>query len=93
MTVARSFLHPSTSVEVLFPEEQTNMKPLNLADTYDSGYVDPYIDEEPTVKINMAAIHPVIKIEEEKRYPGVGLLMVLGFGLIFWGTVGWFIFR
>ncbi len=30
---------------------------------------------------------------EEKRYPGVGLLITLGFGLIFWGTLGYFIFR
>ena len=64
------------------------MKTLNLADTYDSEFGD-----EPTVKINMAAVHPIIKVEEEKRYPGIGLLMVLGFGLIFWGTVGWLIFR
>lgn len=57
----------------------------NLADVYD--------DDEPTLKINMGAVHPIIKVEEEKRYPGIGLLMVLGFGLIFWGTVGWLVFR
>lgn len=29
----------------------------------------------------------------ETRYPGVGLLMVLGFGLTFWSMVAYFIFR
>jgi hypothetical protein len=29
----------------------------------------------------------------EKTYPGVGLLMTLGFGLIFWSTIAYFIFR
>lgn len=30
---------------------------------------------------------------QEKTYPGVGLLMTLGFGLIFWSTLAYFIFR
>jgi len=30
---------------------------------------------------------------EEKRYPGVGLLICLATGLAFWGTVAYFIFR
>lgn len=29
----------------------------------------------------------------ENKYPGVGLLMTLGFGLIFWSTLAYFIFR
>lgn len=29
----------------------------------------------------------------DARYPGVGLLMTLGFGLAFWSTVAYFIFR
>jgi len=29
----------------------------------------------------------------EKTYPGVGLLIALGFGLIFWSLVGYIIFR
>lgn len=29
----------------------------------------------------------------ETRYPGVGLLIVLGFGLTFWSLVAYFIFR
>lgn len=29
----------------------------------------------------------------ETRYPGVGLLMTLGFGLIFWSTLAYIIFR
>lgn len=30
---------------------------------------------------------------QEKRYPGVGLLLCLGTGLAFWGTVAWLLFR
>lgn len=30
---------------------------------------------------------------EEKRYPGVGLLLCLATGLAFWGTLAYFIFR
>lgn len=30
---------------------------------------------------------------EPKTYPGVGLLIALGFGVIFWSTVAYFIFR
>lgn len=29
----------------------------------------------------------------ETTYPGVGLLMTLGFGLIFWSMIAYFIFR
>ncbi len=29
----------------------------------------------------------------ETRYPGIGLLMVLGFGLTFWSLVAYFIWR
>jgi hypothetical protein len=29
----------------------------------------------------------------EVRYPGVGILLALGTGLLFWGTVAYFIFR
>jgi len=32
-------------------------------------------------------------VEETTTYPGVGLLISLGFGLLFWGTVAYFIFR
>lgn len=30
---------------------------------------------------------------QEKTYPGVGLALCLGTGLLFWGTVFYFIFR
>jgi hypothetical protein len=30
---------------------------------------------------------------EERRYPGVGILLALGTGLLFWGTIAYFIFR
>ncbi len=83
------------------------MKPLDMADKYDSLY-DPYSDpdSEPTVKIQVPTFHPQVVVDEqdrdtipcpppfeEKQYPGVGLLMTLGFGLIFWSTVAYFIFR
>lgn len=32
-------------------------------------------------------------IHEEKTYPGIGLLICLSTGLLFWGTVAYFIFR
>jgi hypothetical protein len=85
VTLARSAIHPSTTVEVLFPEEQ-DMKPLNLADTYDSTYDD----EEPTVKINMAAVLP--KVHVEKSYPGVGLAIVFIGGGLFWLMVYFLVF-
>lgn len=50
--------------------------------------VDDEEDFEPTLPSMRRPVFP-----EEKRYPGVGLLMTLGFGLIFWSTVAYFIFR
>ncbi len=32
-------------------------------------------------------------VHEEKRYPGVGLLLCLGTGVLFWGTIAYLIFR
>lgn len=66
------------------------MKPLDMADKYEPLS---YEDEEPTIKVDMRAILPKVVVHEEKRYPGVGLLMTLSFGLIFWSFVGYFIFR
>ena len=37
--------------------------------------------------------YPECVEEPTKTYPGVGLLMTLGFGLIFWSTLAYFIFR
>lgn len=34
-----------------------------------------------------------VETHTETTYPGVGLLLSLGFGLIFWSTVAYFIFR
>ena len=82
------------------------MKTLDMADKYEPAS---YQDDEPTVKVNMQAILPKMYVEEdeptlpsarnplfpkeEKRYPGIGLLICLGTGAIFWGTVLYFIFR
>lgn len=83
------------------------MKPLDLADKYPPA--DSFEDDEPTVKVQVPDFLPHVIIEgdedtratipspppvhEETTYPGVGLLIALGFGLIFWGTVAYFIFR
>jgi hypothetical protein len=83
------------------------MKTLDMADRYDPlSYQDeeptikidmnavlPKInmddeDDEPTLP---SMRRPVFA--EEKRYPGVGLLLCLSTGLLFWGTVAYFIFR
>jgi hypothetical protein len=31
-------------------------------------------------------------VHQEKRYPGVGLLICLGTGVAFWGSLAYFIF-
>ncbi len=82
------------------------MKTLDMADKYEPAS---YSDDEPTVKVNMQAILPKVYLEddeptlpsmrnpllpkEEKRYPGIGLLLAFGSGAIFWGTLLYFIFR
>ncbi len=80
------------------------MKTLDMADKYEPVS---YQDDEPTIKINMNPILPKVIVEddeptlpsmrnpftEEKRYPGIGLLLCLGTGLAFWGTVVYLIFR
>jgi len=50
-------------------------------------------DEGEDDEDNRATIPSPPPIHEETTYPGVGLLIALGFGLIFWGTIGYFIFR
>lgn len=45
-------------------------------------------DFEPTLP---SARNPLFV--EEKRYPGIGLLLTFGTGFIFWGTVLYLIFR
>ena len=76
-------------------------KPLDLADKYDSTLDsfdpcypngDPYEDDEPTVKINMAAVLPKVHVSEEKSYPGIGLAIVFIGGGLFWLTVYFLIF-
>jgi hypothetical protein len=83
------------------------MKTLDMADRYDPlSYQDeeptikidmnavlPKInmddeDDEPTLPSMRTPV-----FHEEKRYPGVGLLLCLSTGLLFWGTVAYFIFR
>lgn len=83
------------------------MKPLDMADKYEpASYQDDeptvkidmrailpklYLSEEedcePTLPSQRNPLH------QEKRYPGIGLLICLGTGLLFWGTVAYFLFR
>lgn len=83
------------------------MKPLDMADKYPPA--ESFKDDEPTVKVQVPDFLPHITVEddedtratipspppihEETTYPGVGLLIALGFGLIFWGTISYFLFR
>jgi len=71
-------------------------KPLDMADTYPPAeqFADtlpsipsayPYNgDEEPTIKM----MRPTLEVEVEERgfikFPGIGLLMALAFGGLFW---------
>lgn len=82
-------------------------KPFDMADRYEPLS---YTDDEPTVKIQMSAVHPKFIVDEdagddeptlpsmrnpfyqEHRYPGVGMMLVLGSGLLFWGFVAWLAF-
>lgn len=81
------------------------MKPLDLADKYDST-LGP--DSEPTVRTQVPTFLPKVIVEEddevtipdfklppiheETRYPGIGLAIVLVTGGIFWGAVLWLLF-
>lgn len=80
---------------------------LDMADKYPPA--ECYEDDEPTLKVNMAAVLPKVVVDdeeceptlpsmrnpftEEKRYPGVGLLICLVTGAAFWGTFLYFLFR
>ncbi len=81
------------------------MKPLDLADKYDSTP-----DSEPTVKVHVPDFLPKVivseeeddevtipdyklpPIHEETRYPGIGLAIVLVTGGLFWGGILWLLF-
>jgi hypothetical protein len=80
------------------------MSKLDMADKYPPA--ESFEDDEPTVKVQVPYFYPQVKVSsddrdtipcpppyEESRYPGVGLLITLGFGLIFWSTLAYFIFR
>jgi hypothetical protein len=83
------------------------MKPLDMADKYEPlSYEDdeptvkvqvpnflPHVIIEGDEDTRATIPSPPPAHEEETTYPGVGLLITLGFGLIFWGTVAYFIFR
>lgn len=75
--------------------------------SYQDEYSDP--DSEPTVKIQVPVFDPQVVVGErdtipcpppsfegergEKSYPGIGLLLCLVSGGLFWGTVLYYIFR
>lgn len=83
------------------------MKPLDMADKYEPlSYSDdedtvrmqvPIFreqviveDDEPTLP---SMRNPLFPQQEEKRYPGIGLLIVLASGFLFWGAVAYAIFH
>ncbi len=43
--------------------------------------------DEPTLPSLRNPLLPT----EEKRYPGIGLLIAFGTGFLFWGTLAWLI--
>jgi len=83
------------------------MKPLDMADKYDPlSYQDE--EPTIRVQVPTFQYQVVVEADDphgdrdtipspppfqEKRYPGIGLLIVLSTGLLFWGTVAYFIFR
>lgn len=56
---------------------------------------EPTIPHRPTQSSNLRGVHRKEGsiMNNETTYPGVGLLITLGSGLLFWGTVAYFIFR
>ena len=68
-------------------------KLLDMADKYDSIQDEPlpklYVDESDVSDDE----DTLIMVRPEKTYPGVGLLLVLAFSIIFWGTLARFVFR
>jgi hypothetical protein len=76
-------MHRSQTINVEFPDER---------DTLPAPPPDDYLDDEPTVKIQVPTFHNQVVVSET-RYPGVGLLIAFGTGIAFWGTVAYFIFR
>lgn len=84
------------------------MKSLDLADRYEPvSYTDE--DDEPTVKVHVPDFFPKVIVEEdenhidtipappphmeERTYPGVGLLIAVGTGLLFWGSIAYICFH
>ncbi len=78
---------------------------MDMADKYPPA--ESFEDDRPTVEVNMREQYPdlfddddeptlvmsPLRPAREKRYPGIGLLISLGVGLAFWGTLAYFIFR
>ena len=68
-------------------------KLLDMADKYDSIQDEPlpklYADESDVYDDE----DTLIMVRPEKTYPGVGLLMVLTFSILFWGGVCAIVFR
>lgn len=48
------------------------------------------VDDEPTIRMQVPSFPDQVVVESnDKRYPGIGLLICLGSGLAFWGTVAY----
>jgi len=67
-------------------------KLLDMADKYDSIQDEPlpklYADESDVYDDEDDTL---IMVRPEKTYPGVGLLMVLAFSIIFWSAIARFV--
>lgn len=59
------------------------------AESFERDTLPPSDWDEPTLPSMRNPLLP----KEEKRYPGIGLLIAFGTGILFWGTVFYFIFR
>lgn len=76
-------MNAGKTLDIQFPAEHDTLPPLYAEDD----------DNEPTIRMQRPTFHPQVIVGEEKRYPGIGLLIAFGTGIAFWGTVAYFIFR
>jgi hypothetical protein len=72
---------------------------MDLADKYppaehfDRDTLPPSDWDEDTVPSFRNPMLERMQHQGEKRYPGIGLLIVFGTGFLFWGVVLYFVFR
>lgn len=47
----------------------------------------PTYDSSEEITVRMKVPYPFPHFKEERRYPGVGIIFAVGFGLLFWSGV------